>query len=267
MFELRVLLPRQVTAHPGWGFHRKLSILRNERVESGEANRLGKCERCGFRRWRLSRTRCMVCGADLCEKCQMVAGYANAHMTGSVRTPEFTLPRAATVSPYHTVCSWECFEHWAWTFISRGHTPVVFGQQYVLGGIQLHPGTAGRAVAMAEDFRRTQKLAQVRNLIEAEDHESAAGIYQELGMWKEAGEVRRNGRRQIVTQVHVNVNDLVDQVRKAGIATDYTCPTCGGHIHITGETTLATLRNCQYCGSVVQTTDLVDFLTKVVGYQ
>src|SRR5213594_1316609 len=78
---------------------------------------------------------------------------------------------------------------------------------------------------------------------------------------------RPRGRRRIVTQVHVNVNDLVDQVRKAGIATDYTCPACRGHIHITGETTLATLRNCQYCGSVVQTTDLVDFLTKVVGYQ
>jgi len=197
----------------------------------------------------------------------MVAGYATAHLTGPMRPPESTLPRTPTVSPYHTICSWECFGRWAWTFISRGHSPVVLGQDYVLGGIRLHPGTAGRAVAMAEDFRRTQKLAQVRNLIEAEDHESAAGIYQELGMWKEAGEVRRNARRQIVTQVHVNVNDLVDQVRKAGIATDYTCPACGGHIRITGETTLATLRNCQYCGSVVQTTDLVDFLTKVVGYQ
>jgi len=209
----------------------------------------------------------MVCGTELCENCQMVAGYANTHPAGSARSSESMLPRVPTVSPYHTICSWECFDRWAWTFISRGHTAVVFGQEYILGGIRLHPGTAGRAVTMAEDFRRTQKLAQVRNLIEAEDHESAAGIYQELGMWKEAGEVRRLGRRQIVTQVHVNVNDLVDQVRKAGIATDYTCPTCGGHIHITGETTLATLRNCQYCGSVVQTTDLVDFLTKVVGYQ
>ena len=142
----------------------------------------------------------------------------------------------------------------------------MFGQHYVLGGVRLHPGTAGRAVAMAEDHRRGQMLEQARHLIEAEDHEAAAGIYQKLGMWKEAGEIRRNGRRQIVTQVHVNVNDLVDQVRKAGITTDYTCPACRGHIRITGETTLATLRNCQYCGSAVQTTDLVDFLTKVVGY-
>src|SRR3989475_5784099 len=257
------LSPRQ---GPLVGIHRKLSILWNELVESGDENRLGKCERCGFRRWRLSRTRCMVCGAALCENCQMVAGYANDHVTGSVRSSESTWPRVPNVSPYHTVCSWESFDRWAWTFISRGHAPAVLGQQYVLGGIRLHPGTAGRTVALAEDFRRTQKLAQVRNLTEAEDHESAAGIYQELGMWKEAGEVRRIGRRQLVTQVHVNVNDLVDQVRKAGIATDYTCPTCGGHIHITGET-LATLRNCQHCGSVVQTTDLVDFLIKVVGYQ
>ena len=203
----------------------------------------------------------------MCENCQMVAGYASAHLSGAARSSESPLARPPIVSPYHTVCSWECFDRWAWTFISRGYAPVVMGQEYVLGGIRLHPGTAGRAVAIAEDFRRTQKLAQVRNLIEAEDHESAAGIYQELGMWKEAGEVRRNGRRQIVTQVHVNMNDLVDQVRKAGIATDYTCLACGGHIRITGETTLATLRNCQYCGSVVQSTDLVDFLTKVVGYQ
>src|SRR3989454_4254384 len=82
-----------------WGFHRKLSILWNELVESGDENRLGKCERCGFRRWRLSRTRCMVCGAALCENCQMVAGYANDHVTGSARPPESTLARPSLLSP------------------------------------------------------------------------------------------------------------------------------------------------------------------------
>ena len=226
---------------------------------------MGKCERCGYRGWRLTHSRCMVCGAILCENCQMVAGYAQSHL-GAAPLPVDPAVRYSAVPLYHTVCSWECFDRWAWTFISRGHAPSVIGQNYVLGGVRLHPGTAGRAVVMAEDHRRGQRLEEARHLIEAEDHESAAGIYQSLGMWKEAGEVRRNGRRQIVTQVHVNVNDLVEQVRKAGIATDYTCPACRGHIRITGDTTLATLRNCQYCGSVVQTTDLVDFLTRVVGY-
>ena len=159
------LSPRQ---GPLVGIHRKLSILWNELVESGDENRLGKCERSGFRRWRLSRTRCMVCGAALCENCQMVAGSANADLTGCVRSSESTWPRVPNVSPYHTVCSWECFDRWAWTFISRGHAPAVLGQQYVLSGIRLHPGTAGRGVALAEDFCRTQKLAQVRNLTEAD---------------------------------------------------------------------------------------------------
>src|SRR5207245_8701759 len=123
----------------------------------------------------------MVCGAALCENRQMVAGYANDHVTGSARPPESTLARPSLLSPYHTVCSWECFDRWAWTFISRGHAPAVLGQQYVLSGIRLHPGTAGRGVALAEDFCRTQKLAQVRNLTEAEDHESAAASTKSSG--------------------------------------------------------------------------------------
>ena len=86
-------------------------------------------------------------------------------------------------------------------------------------------------------------------------------------MWKEAGEVRRIGRRQIVTQVHVNVNDLVDRVRKAGIATDlHLSHVRRAHPHHRRDDA-RDLRNCQYCGFVVQTTDLVDFLIKVVGYQ
>ncbi|HEX9339890.1 MAG TPA: hypothetical protein VF992_01785 [Thermoplasmata archaeon] len=118
---------------------------------------------------------------------------------------------------------------------------------------------------MSEDYRRRQLLEHARHLVEAEDHEDAARIYQQLRMWKEAGETRRAGRRRVVTQVHVNLNDLVDQVRRAGIVTDYTCPACRGRIHISGETTLENLRSCEYCGSVIQTTDLVDFLAKVLG--
>jgi len=206
----------------------------------------------------------MVCGALLCENCQMIVGSTEGDLArGSGRLPG----GYGSFGPvYHAACTWDCFDRWAWSFISRDHAPKRFGPGYVLGGIRLHPAAAQRAVAMAEDHRRRQALAHARHLIEAEDHEGAAKIYQTMGMWKEAGEVRRSGRRHIVTQVHVNVNDLVEQVRKAGIATDYTCPACRGHIPISGDTTLAKLRSCQYCGSAIQTTDLVEFLTRVVGY-
>ena len=225
---------------------------------------MGKCNRCGYRRLGLVRSRCMVCGALVCENCQMIVGSMEGDLA---RMSGRSAGGYGSFGPvYHAACTWDCFDRWAWSFISREHAPKRFGPGYVLGGIRLHPAAAQRAVAMAEDHRRRQGLAHAQHLIEAEDHEGAAKIYQTLGMWKEAGEVRRSGRRQIVTQVHVNVNDLVDQVRKAGIVTDYTCPACRGHIPISGDTTLAKLRSCQYCGSAIQTTDLVEFLTRVVGY-
>ena len=208
----------------------------------------------------------MVCGAVLCENCQMVAGYAQPGPAASQPLSNPAL-RYSTIPAYHTVCSWECFDRWAWTFISRGHAPGMFGQHYILGGVRLHPGTAGRAVAMAEDHRRGQMLEQARHLIEAEDHEAAAGIYQKLGMWKEAGEARRHAKRTVVTQVQVDVNGLIDQVRRGGLTTTYACPACHSPIQISGNTDVRALTHCQYCGSVIQSTDLDDFLTRVVGYR
>src|SRR2546427_11474963 len=88
----------------------------------------------------------MVCGAILCENCQMVAGYAQSHL-GAEPLPVDPAVRYSAVPLYHTVCSWECFDRWAWTFISRGHAPSVIGQNYVLGGSPTPPrdrGTSGR---------------------------------------------------------------------------------------------------------------------------
>jgi hypothetical protein len=54
---------------------------------------------------------------------------------------------------------------------------------------------------MAKDRHRELRLERARNLTGAEDFEEAAKVYQELEMWKEAGEVRRKTRHQVVTQV------------------------------------------------------------------
>src|SRR5439155_1298544 len=71
----------------------------------GDPASLRTCERCGHRRWRLSLSRCMVCGAVLCENCQMVAGYAQPDPAVSQRSSNPTL-RYSTIPAYHTVCSW-----------------------------------------------------------------------------------------------------------------------------------------------------------------
>src|SRR3990172_2461619 len=101
-----------------------------------------------------------------------------------------------------------------------------------------------------------------RNLLEAERSEDAAKIYEDLGMWKEAGEARRHGKRHVVTQVQVDVNSLIDQVRKGGLTTTYSCPACHSPIQIDANVDVRTLKHCQYCGSTIQSTDLVEFLSR-----
>lgn len=108
---------------------------------------------------------------------------------------------------------------------------------------------------------------QAESFVVAERPEDAARTYEKIGMWKEAGDLRRRGRQQVVTQVHVNMNDLIDQLRRMGVSANYNCPACHSPITITGGMSPEKLTKCQYCGSTIPTTDLVDAIAKVVGYR
>jgi len=241
---------------------------------------MGLCQRCGTSRLMLKRSRCAGCGATGCESCQFVFAhtptFSYTRPTGGsvvrvgrskVLVPGSPGGYAAGNPVVHRVCSAGCFDQWAWRYIGIGQAPIWNGQAWTVGGHVLDANMGARAVGAHQDTQRRMKVAQAGSLLVAEDHEAAARIYQELGMYREAGEARRRGRHQVVTQVQVNVNDLIDRLRKAGISTDYTCPACRGHIRISGQTTVPTLVSCEYCGSTIQTTDLVEFLTKVVGYR
>ncbi len=227
---------------------------------------MAKCPTCGYREFGMMLSQCYVCGRRICSRCSMAFGISE-NLTYQSANPWTYQQGGWQTQPFrYATCSWDCFDRWAWSFISRNQAPVLAGRAYDLGGIHLNPAPATRALKMYEDNRRRNQTDLAQKLLQAEDYEGAARVYQELGMWKEAGDARRRGRR-VVTEVQVNLNDLVEQLKKAGIATDYTCPACGGHIRISGDTSLVTLTSCEYCGSVIQTTDLVDFLAKVVGYR
>ena len=227
---------------------------------------MAACPNCGFREFGLALSQCYVCGRRLCKRCAMAFGISE-NLVYKNPNPWAYDPGGWQPQPVqYASCSWDCFDRWAWTFISRNQAPVLAGQTYDLGGIHLYPGPAARALKIYEDSRRRNQTDLAQKLLQAEDYEGAARVYQDLGLWKEAGDARRQGRH-VVTEVQVNLNDLIEQLRKAGITTDYTCPACGSHIRISGETSLTTLTSCEHCGSVIQTTDLVDFLAKVVGYR
>ena len=131
----------------------------------------------------------------------------------------------------------------------------------------MEPSFAALVDGVVQGHRQGLQLAHAKNLVEAERFEEAAKVFEQLKMWKEAGEIRRRSRRAISSQVHVDVNHLIDQMRQGGLATTYACPACRSPIPISGSTTPNTLQTCGYCGSAIQTTDLVDFLTRAVGYR
>lgn len=188
-----------------------------------------------------------------CDRCLVTFGHAQS------------IPGADTVA--QRICSQGCFEQWVGRSITQGFSPVPWGQSWAIQGTVLEHAYAPRANEMAERHRMDLRLAHARNLLQAERFEDAAKVYEGLGMWKEAGDARRHGKRNVVTQVQVDVNNLIDQVRKGGLTTTYACPACQSPIKIDASMDVTTMKHCQYCGSVIQSTDLVEFLSRVVGYR
>jgi hypothetical protein len=108
---------------------------------------------------------------------------------------------------------------------------------------------------------------QAESFLVAERPEDAARTYEKIGMWKEAGDLRRKARQpQVTTQVHVNMNDLIDQLRRMGLSANFTCPACRSPNTITGEMPSEKMTKCQYCGAIIPSTDLVDAIARVIGY-
>ena|SRR5437867_7374621 len=199
---------------------------------------MATCVRCGTSRFGLRTLRCLYCTNPGCDRCMVVFGDV-VHPQGR-RTRQW-------------VCSWEHFDAWAGYYVSHGHAVQPWGHSWALSGIVLDPAAASRAL-----------LLQARHYETAERLEDAARTYELIGMAAEAGELRRRARSATITQVQVDVNSLIEQIRKGGLSTTYTCPACRSPIEISPSTPPDALRSCGYCGSTIQTTDLVRFLSRIV---
>jgi len=107
----------------------------------------------------------------------------------------------------------------------------------------------------------------VSNWIKAGRFEDAAQFYEKRGMYEEAGRIRAKGREILVKDMNIKVdlNALLKQISEGGIVAVYRCPNCGGKLKIGKETTVASLRTCEHCGSEIQTVDLADFLKTVLS--
>jgi hypothetical protein len=103
-----------------------------------------------------------------------------------------------------------------------------------------------------------------KDLEKAGRHEDAGKLFEEFGMIDAAGTVRKKGKAQVVTNISVDLNQLLEKLKSGGLVSVYKCPNCGGSIKISGTTSTQKLSKCEYCGTVLQTDDLVNFIRDIL---
>jgi len=103
-----------------------------------------------------------------------------------------------------------------------------------------------------------------KDLEKAGRHEDAGRLFEEFGMIDAAGSVRKKGKAQVVTNISVDLNQLLERLKSGGLVSVYKCPNCGGSIKISGTTSTQKLSKCEYCGTVLQTDDLVNFIRDIL---
>ena len=99
--------------------------------------------------------------------------------------------------------------------------------------------------------------------VKAGNYEGAAKIFESLGLFDEAKELRDKAR--IKRNVTVDVNELIEQVRRGGLTVNYTCQACGAPLTIDSKVKAEGLRYCSYCGGVVDTDLLARTIQSAIG--
>ena len=127
-------------------------------------------------------------------------------------------------------------------------------------------GTVTDYVTLKWAYYRAYSYANAKNLETAGRYEESARVYEELGMFKEAGGARSKANTQTIKHVNVNLNDLIDKLRYGGLAIPYKCSSCGGTIVIDKNSHADGLQACSFCGSALNTDALTRILQDAVGH-
>jgi DNA-directed RNA polymerase subunit RPC12/RpoP len=120
---------------------------------------------------------------------------------------------------------------------------------------------------MFKKFHDEAVLVLAKKIVAAGRPLDAAHVYETYGMYDEARDLREKDRQIIVkkTEVSVDLNALLQQVKDGGIVAVYRCPHCGGKLKVGKDSQLEKLKVCEHCGSEIKTMDLADFLRTVLS--
>lgn len=125
----------------------------------------------------------------------------------------------------------------------------------------------GNPSPQAHQFRLNARLLLAQNLEKCGRTLDAAKIYEELQNYDRARTLREQEKQVVVrnTNVSVDINSLLQQIKDNGVVAVYRCPYCGGKLKIAKDTEITNLRKCEHCGSDIEALELMDFLKAVLS--
>lgn len=246
---------------------------------------MGKCPSCG-RIERLSAIRkCIVCGREGCKKCQIqlakitwLAGALKIDGEETLRVcsvqcrETFTMHICMQIVPTHIpLDSQEIpvrkFVH---SMLRRGEYHISDKLSKALANYHLarHDDRHKHLEYEKIDSKLWTRIEKTGRIIKAETlekvrrFEEAAKIYEQVGMLEKAGKARDKDRQIPIkrTEVSVDVNSLLKQIKDGRIVVVYRCPHCGGKLKVGKKTNVESLKVCEHCGSEIETMEIADFL-------
>jgi len=260
---------------------------------------LGKCPNCQNSGWFLKTERCDVCGKEGCAKCLIflfdiidVRGSSCDRWFGCSqkcinklaveiedRISADEIDASNTTPPIHffverTVVDSKRLDPAIAEKISGGdELHVFFSQDKAPQDFQFMIDEQCDSVVEDPDNTLWKRIHQHALLIRAKHYETlrefenAAKIYKRLKMYEEAGRIRAKGQEVTVkrTDVSVNLNALVQQIRDGGIVAVYRCPNCGAKLKVDKETTVESLKKCKHCGEEIQAVEMASFLRAILS--
>jgi len=252
---------------------------------------MGKCPNCGKKAFGMRTFKCKNCGKEIChycgiylfklywdkpikidlwyvcsEKCfEEFTNQLEKHISSiDVGLSETLATASLPIFLKQALLALERKE-----YLGEEFSKIESGQKQFrveFGPLKVGPITVEPVKSGGETLRRILekrvRLKVAQNLIRVGNFEAAARIYEKLGLYDEAGKVRASYREIKIkkTEITVDLNKLVQQIRESGIVLVYSCPNCGGKLQISKETTVGSLKVCPYCGSELEVMKLADFL-------
>lgn len=223
---------------------------------------------------------CIICSKKVCDKCRIyvlslhVSGFSKklwvccqeCYVSFAEKLKGSYLPEAIGTSR-KAITYFTLIRHWgeACMRVLGEVNPKLareFAKKTTLYGEHILTKDGKYQSDMKDRFSHLATMTLASNLEEAGRLLDAAEIYDNLQMYGKARKLREKEKHIIVkrTDISVDLNRLIQQLRDGGIVVVYRCPNCSGKLKIDKDTSVESLKVCEYCGSEIETLELADFL-------